>query len=423
MEKVNKVISIDEAYERLLNTSPEDMMKNKLSDEEVEAISKEVEETATHSDELLTAAREEAANSDLKDTPATVTASINPISGAVMGVEDFDPNDESIKSFEELLEDNDIPNMSDIDMDVFISKYAIASFFAIDTDALEANGITDEVVKKVNEVVERFKLSKKTGKKFSYYNAMPDIIKEKITMYNGPQQAMMTSAIGKEGRNYIAAALMNAIIEVNVGDALQNDLNKSIASMNKELSQDNMWGETRRYFSEELPELIVKLKDANSLEQAERAEKVIESFNQACTYEDLFNEIKSGKLKYRHIDMEDFDKTCKNFNAQYEKSNNVITDVAQVYPALCRNTNLTGNQDLYKEFICLFIAYCRKHNLKADNIVEHTYMYYFIQNIITLEYYNPDNEKDVEFHNQLVNNINQVTDYLFQKDPDSIQES
>ena len=49
-------------------------------------------------------------------------------------------------------------------------------------------------------------------------------------------------------------------------------------------------------------------------------------------------------------------------------------------------------------------------------------MYYFIQNIITLEYYNPDNEKDVEFHDQLVNNINQITDYLSQKDPDSIQE-
>ena len=423
MEKDNKFISIDEAYNRLLNASPEDIQKNRLSDEEVESIAKTIDETATESNALLNAAKEEAANSDLKDTASLATVNINPISGTAMGVEDFDPNDDSIKSFEELLEENDIPNMTEMDMDVFITKYAIASFFAIDTDALEENGITDEVVKKVNEVVDRFELSKKTGKKFSYYNAMPDIIKEKIIMYNGPQQAMMTSAIGKEGRNYIAAALMNAIIDVNVGDALQNDLNKSIASMNKELSQDNMWGETRRYFSEELPELIIKLKEANSLEQAERAEKVIESFNQACTYDGLFNEIKSGKLKYRHIDLEDFDKTCKNFNAQYEKSNNVITDVAQTYPALCRNTNLTGNPDLYKEFVCLFMAYCRKHNLKADNIVEHTFMYYFIQNIITLEYYNPDNEKDVEFHNQLVNNINRITDYLSRKDPDSIQES
>lgn len=422
MEKDNKVISIDEAYDRLLNSSPEDIQKNKLSDEEVESIAKAIDETATESNALLNAAKEEAANSDLKDTASLVTVNINPVSGVAMGVEDFDPSNDSIKSFEELLEENDIPNMTEMDMDIFITKYAIASFFAIDTDALENNGITDEVVKKVNEVVERFELSKKTGKKFSYYNAMPDIIKEKITMYNGPQQAMMTSAIGKEGRNYIAAALMNAIIDVNVGDALQNDLNKSIASMNKELSQDNMWGETRRYFSEELPELIVKLKEANSLEQAERAEKVIESFNQACTYDELFNEIKSGKLKYRHIDLEDFPKACKNFNSQYEKSNNVITDVAQIYPALCRNTNLTGNPDLYKEFICLFMAYCKKHNFKADNIIEHTYMYYFIQNIITLEYYNPDNEKDVEFHDQLVNNINRITDYLSQKDPDSIQE-
>jgi len=50
-------------------------------------------------------------------------------------------------------------------------------------------------------------------------------------------------------------------------------------------------------------------------------------------------------------------------------------------------------------------------------------MYYFIQNIITLEFYNPDNEDDVKFHDDIVANIQRVIDYLSQKDFDSIQEA
>ena len=49
-------------------------------------------------------------------------------------------------------------------------------------------------------------------------------------------------------------------------------------------------------------------------------------------------------------------------------------------------------------------------------------MYYFIQNIITLEFYNPSNESDVKFHDDIVNNIQKIIDYLSQKDADAIQE-
>lgn len=421
---------IDAAYDKLMAATdikadnvnisidnPEDL---KLSDEQAEEIAEYIEKNTD--DSILQQAKEDAENSELEDEAKKASVAINPVTGTAMMADDFDPDDESIRSIEDLIMNDCGIDINDFDMDVFVSKYAIATFFAIDTDALELNGITDDVVKEVNKVVDKFKDFKVTGKKFSFFNAMPQAIKDQIIKLLGTNQLTVTGNTTKEARNYASACLMNAIIEVNVGEAIQDDLNQSIAKMNKELSQDNMWGETRRYFSEDLNELIPKLEADGCTEQAERARAVQRSFVQSCTYEEMFNEIKMGKLKYRKIDLEDFDKTCKKFNAQYETSTNVITDVAQVWPALCRNDKIDGTTEIYKEFICLFIAYCKKHNLDPNNIVQHTFMYYFIQNIVTLEFYNPDNEEDVKFHDDIVANIQRVINYLSQKDFDSIQE-
>lgn len=421
---------IDDAYDKLMAATdikaddvrinvnnPEDL---KLSDEQTEEIADYIEKNTD--DSILQKAKEDAENSDLSDEAKKASVAINPVTGTAMMTDDFDPDDDSIRSIEELIMNDCGIDINDFDMDVFVSKYAIATFFAINTNALELNGITDDVVKEVNKVVDKFKDFKVTGKKFSFFNAMPQPIKDQIIKLLGTNQLTVTGNTTKEARNYASACLMNAIIEVNVGEAIQDDLNQSIAKMNKELSQDNMWGETRRYFSEDLNELIPKLEADGCTEQAERARAVQRAFVQSCTYEEMFNEIKMGKLKYRKIDLEDFDKTCKKFNAQYETSTNVITDVAQVWPALCRNPKIEGNPEIYKEFICLFIAYCKKHNLDPNNIVQHTFMYYFIQNIITLEFYNPDNEEDVKFHDDIVANIQRIIDYLSQKDMDSIQE-
>lgn len=425
---------IDEAYDNLLKSSdlraegikadklrididPKDL---KLTNEQVDEIAQFIDDNTDTS--ILKKAKENAENSELTDDARVASATINPISGTVMGVDDFDPDDDSVRSIEDIILNDYGIDVNAFDMDIFVTKYAIATFFAINTDALELNGITNDVVKEVNKVVDKFKVFKITGKKFSFFNSMPQPIKDQIIKMLGTNQLTVTGNTTKEARNYASACLMNAIIEVNVGEAIQDDLNQSIAKMNKELSQDNMWGETRRYFSEDLNELIAKLDETDCKEQADRGRAVQKSFIQACTYEDMFNEIKSGKLKYRKIDLEDFDKTCKKFNSQYEDSTNVITDVAQAWPALCRNTNIHSEPLYYKEFICLFIAYCRKHNLDPNNIIDHTFMYYFIQNIVTLEFYNPDNEEDVKFHDDIVNNIQRITDYLSQKDFDSIQE-
>lgn len=406
--------NIDKLYDKVINMPPMDNnTENKLSDQDMKDIMEAIDEIP--SDDTLAEAKQAAISSDLKDTAVTAEVIYNPETGKPMVTNEIDLEDENIKSFEDLLDSEGI-DIPDVDIDKMIMKYAICSFFAIDnTDEALANaGITDEVMDKVNEIIEKFKEYKKIGKKFSYYNAMPDPIKDLISRFQGSNALSLVGNTNKEARNYITGCFMNSIIEYNVGDVLADDLNKSIAKMNKELAEDDAWGETRKYFTIELPELISSLEKDGETEKAQKGRLTIASFNEACEHNLLCEAI--PKLKIRHIDMEEFDKYCESFNDLYKNNTYQITDIHVAYDMLCKSTYFEEDEEVYKKIIGYFIEYTRKNKLDPNNIIDHVYMYYFIQNIITLDFYNPNNEEDVVFHNMLVENLNKLISVIKFKD-------
>lgn len=402
--------NIDEVYEKMLSAAEiTESEKLKLTDEQVDEILSAID--GCTDDDLMVNAKKAAESSDLKDEAVVASINIDTVTGKPVSVDEVDLDDENIKSFEEYLDTEGI-NIPDVDIDKMVAKFAIAQFFAIDNteEALENNGVTDEAIDKVYEIIEKYKIYQKTGKKFSYYNAMPDSIKSLIERFQGANALKMVGNMNREARNYIAACMMNAIIDCNVADVLTDDLNRSIAKMNKELQEDEAWGETRRYFSEDLPNLISGLEQDGEQEKADKGRLVIASFNEACNHELLCEAIPS--LKIRHIDMEDFEKYCESFNDMYKDNTYQITDISQAFASLCRSENFHEDTEVYKKLIGYFIAYVKKQKLDPNNIIDHTYMYYFIQNIITLDYYSRSNEDDVAFHNTLVDNIQKLIDVV-----------
>lgn len=404
--------NIDEVYEKVMNmstmdTTMEERLDKKLTDDEINIIMEAIGEVPV--DEALAEAKQSAITSDLKDTAVTASVTLDPDTGKPKMVDEVDLDDENIKSFEELLDSEGI-ELPDVDIDKMIMKYAICTFFAIDNtdEALELNGITDEVMDQVSKIIEKFELYKKTGKKFSYYNAMPDAIKTQIERFQGSNALNAVGNMNREARNYITACFMNSIIECNVGEVLADDLNKSIAKMNKELAEDDAWGETRRYFSEDLPQLIAGLEKDGEMEKAEKGRHVLASFKESCEHNLLIEAIPT--LKIRHIDLEEFEKYCESFNDLYKDNTYQITDITQAYATLCRCKHFDADEDTYKEVIGYFIEYTKKNKLDPNNIVDHTYMYYFIQNIVTLDFFNPNNEDDVKFHAMLIDNLNKLID-------------
>ena len=105
---------IDDAYDKLMNATditasgikadevnmqidnPENL---KLSDEQVDEIADFIEEN-TH-DDILKKAKEDAENSDLTDEAKKASVAINPVTGTAMMEEEFDPDDDSIRSIED----------------------------------------------------------------------------------------------------------------------------------------------------------------------------------------------------------------------------------------------------------------------------------------------------------------------------------
>lgn len=405
--------NIDELYDKVINMPVNEKSENKLTDQDMKDIMEAIDEIPT--DDTLAEAKQAAVSSDLKDTGVTAEVVYNPETGKPMGVNEVDLDDESIRSFEDLLDSEGI-EVPDVDIDKMIMKYAICSFFAIEDsdEALSNAEITDEVMDKVNEIIEKFKIYKKTGKKFSYYNAMPDPIKALIERFQGSNALTAVGNMNREARNYITACFMNSVIDCNISEVMADDLNKSIAKMNKEFAEDDAWGETRKYFRNELPELIASLEKDGEMEKAEKGRLSIASFNEACEHNLLCEAIPT--LKIRHIDMEEFDKYCESFNDIYKNNTYQITDIHTAYDMLCKSTHFEEDEEVYKKMIGYFIEYTRKNNLDPNNIIDHVYMYYFIQNIITLDFYNPNNEEDVAFHNMLIENLNKLISVVKFKD-------
>ena len=102
---------IDAAYDKLMaatdikadNTNinidnPEDL---KLSDEQAEEIAEYIEKNTD--DSILQQAKEDAENSELEDEAKKASVAINPVTGTAMMADDFDPDDESIRSIEDLI--------------------------------------------------------------------------------------------------------------------------------------------------------------------------------------------------------------------------------------------------------------------------------------------------------------------------------
>ena len=113
---------------------------------------------------------------------------------------------------------------------------------------------------------------------------------------------------------------------------------------------------------------------------------------------------KEGKIKVKKIQVEKFNRTCEEFNFKYQKTQNIINDIKTLLPKLDRVAAKHFDLDIIKEFIVIFINYVK--NMDVNNYKDHTFMYYFIYNINTVDYYDTEDAAQEAHHKQIINNIN-----------------
>ncbi len=387
---------------------------------------------------------------DHKGQEAIASVIIDPVTGRPVMAEEYEQDEDELQSFEEMLADDSI-EVDDIDIEkVEIKDETIKDI----TNAMFANTtLSIKDFEMIRAAVERFK----KGEKFSYYTAMPEIIKNQINSTIGAEMSSKMGNFVKEGRNYMASTLLQEIVSSEVMNVATYDYQKNIRKamdkmsskmgnfvkegrnymastllqeivssevMNvatydyqknirkamdkgvKEMKEDKYWSDIKSYFMNKLPKIAEEFSAKGEKDKAEKCTAIRDAFIESYTFKEMRELYAKHKIKVKKIMLEKFKRTCMEFNVKYQKSQNIIQDVQLIERALDRHAAKKFDMVVINEFICIFILYTQMKNMDPNNIVDHTFMYYFIQNILTLDYYDKNNEKDAEFHDQLINNIN-----------------
>lgn len=262
------------------------------------------------------------------------------------------------------------------------------------------------------------------NKTFRYYSSMPASIQNAINSALGTYAPYM-GKYSKEGRNYIAKQLLDTIVQSNAVASNVNDFTTAVYNSVKDIGDATKQGMSdfftlqMTYFEESIPAQIKKYEDAISLGEVKQEDAatvqnkidtlygVSEMFKQSYSYDDMMDVYKSGKIKVKPIQIEKFKRTCQDdFNFKFQKSENVINDVRLVLTVLDRKVDKKYDIDDIKKFICIFINYTKK--MSADSIIDYTFMYNFIKNILNLDYHAHDNEMEEAFYSNLLTRINSI---------------
>lgn len=392
-----------------------------LTDEQIHEIAKTVEEEYVDSrtDKAMKKAAEEATKTpQQKLEEATVKMVSNPITGKpIMVEEDNLDNDEWVNSgpdtLEELLADDSI-QVDEIDPDkIIIRDETVKTITSTMFSEAKLNIADVTMIINACDRVKRKEI-------FSYYNAMPTVIQNQIKTMIGVGMGNKMGSFTREGKNFIAKSLIDDIINNEFMEFANSDLQNTIANLTaktrEEMKKDDFWSSRRKFFFEYLPKKEEEYSANGDIEKADLASEMRDSFVNSYQFKDMMDLYSTtGKLRIKKIQLEKFERTCNEFNLKYERSKNNIHDIKGLLNPLRRVTEGKYSDDILKEFVCVFIAYSNFKHLDPNNLLDHVFMYYFISNIITIDYYNPDKEDDVQFRTQLINNINEFLKLIEEK--------
>ena len=344
-----------------------------LTEDQINEISKTIDETAPDS---MKEAKELAANSEeKKDTPYN----------------------------------NNSANMKDI-----ISKDKLSNEYIKDNFESEAaeqiiNKVISEVIPTVDKLsdedIHTFKDALRKycldvdrrgqTKSFSYYNAMPEVIKNGIVASAGANSLNTVGNFEKEAKNFMAGSIMEAVRKavnettkyvdlntVNFDNLFDDNDDEDEVDLDSVTPSDlDIFKLNTEYFETRLNAMIEDCEQHGETEAAERGKAIKASYVEASELTDLIETYKSGKLKIKKILLEKYERTFREFNIYYESTINVITDIHKAYEALLR-TFPDYNKDAIIKAMVVFTQYVKYKHFDPDNIIDHTFMFYFIQNCI-----------------------------------------
>lgn len=301
--------------------------------------------------------------------------------------EDKENIDEIEESYDTNIKDlNIFDKVDNVDIDEISS-----SEYDVDESQVKAilsdNDITDmKDIVQITGLIER----RVKGEQFNPYPLFP----EKIQLEINSQLAMMGKTSDRHSRSMIANMILDQMVEeyksrntMDLDDAflkLGEDARK--LAMETSIEMSDLYLELDSARREAIQESINKAEEKGDNEAAQKFKAIQHALDESIDLTDFAEYCKTVKIK--KFDMEKPSRIYDIIYNKYRNHKNVINDISQCPKILDKHIkdNHEGNLK-----VCLaFCKYCA--NKSPDNIEDHTFMYYFIRNIIMLDRMNPNGE-------------------------------
>lgn len=315
---------------------------------------------------------------------------------------------------ESIIDDDLKEEMTDEDIDRIVSDLAEEEDAEITKeDLLDSIGSDTEIMPGVNltmegtmvllDIVKRVQ----AGEDFNIYKAFPPEVKKAIDNY---MQNVVGSSLSQEAktiRNTISYTLIHQFITDIKMKKFMSDFQSEMDKVKEEL--DIEFSKMCLDYNEKRNEYIEKMTSkVTDPEKKAILEQILDSINDSYHLERIKEAARAHKIKIKKFDLEKPSRVINSFHAKYDKSNNNIYSVEYAMNVLLRHTEgMISPKDVVK-FLVAFCKFCM--NYKAENPVEHAFMYYTTYNIVILDVYKGEDFE--EYRDRIVSNIKSVVELL-----------
>lgn len=165
---------------------------------------------------------------------------------------------------------------------------------------------------------------------------------------------------------------------------------------------------TKEIFMEKLPEEAKKLASENKIEEALKILNVSRAYFGSYHFYEQIKYLSniSQKNKRKINDTSKFMSVVNTFNEKYKYNTRNIKNIKMLVPILYRRLHPTYTwvtEDILKKFVILTCMACK--NMVPENINDHTYMFYTVQNLAILDFIDIKQAEEWEFASEIINNL------------------
>lgn len=391
--------NIDKEYENLLNATPESTPKI------LENVDK-IEEPVNAMNTIYEDEKKE------ESKPQKVLGSYNPATGSY-NVIDTEASIEEIQQ----------KNLENFD--------AMINDETPDLNA-DLNNFLDSCKDKIPEADAASKIAylmanRIAGNNIDYYSNMPKFMQNTVSQIMANANTVGVPSNRILHKNQVAKMLIDEYVEEYKKSSQKTvDLDTLFSGFTKDAANiaDDMAtqiGDLMLSFDDErkdqINNAIVVAKNNGNDVMVKNLEAIRDNIDKAFNLDEFKEFCKHCKIK--SIEMKKPNRVYDSFIHKYETNDAIINDIRTCPDVIIRHlTEFTKDQAM---MICL--AYCKYCcNMNPDNMAEHTFMYYFIRNIIAIDRINPRgrayhsiNTKDKTFYDTFVANLRECMNNLLER--------